>query len=123
METLTAIATILSLLGVSVVVEKLPIKISPWTWVKDFFTKDIKDTVNEINTEVIKVNKKVDANEADRIRHAILDYKKNLDKGYKMTESEFEYVSKLYDKYKIELKGNSFVTKVFEEITEEYKKQ
>lgn len=123
METLTAIATILSLLGVSVVVEKLPIKISPWTWVKDFFTKDIKDTVNEINTEVIKVNKKVDKNEADRIRHAILDYKKNLDKGYKMTESEFEYVSKLYDKYKIELKGNSFVTKVFEEITEEYKKQ
>ena len=123
METLTTIVGILSLLGISIVVEKLPIKVSPWTAMKNFFTKDIADKVSEIDKKIDTVDKKTDLNEADRIRHTILLYKKNLDSGFGMTENEFEYVSKIYDKYKNELNGNSFITKTFEEITRMYLEQ
>lgn len=123
METLTTIVGILSLLGISIVVEKLPIKVSPWTAMKNFFTKDIADKVSEIDKKIDTVDKKTDLNEADRIRHTILLYKKNLDSGFGMTENEFEYVSKIYDKYKNELHGNSFITKTFEEITRMYLEQ
>ena len=123
METLTTIIGILSLLGISIVVEKLPIKISPWTMMKNFFTKDIVNKVSEIDKKIETVEQKTDANEADRIRHTILLYKKNLDSGFGMSESEFEYVSKIYDKYKNELHGNSFITRTFDEITRMYLEQ
>ena len=123
METLTTVLGIISVFGVSIVVEKLPIKISPWTSMKNFFLKDITEKVNDIDKKIETVNTKTDLNEADRIRHTILLYKKNLDSGFGMSENEFEYVSKLYDKYKNELHGNSFVTKTFEEITRMYLEQ
>lgn len=102
--------------GVSFVVEKTPIKINPLSIIKKFLIGDLSEKIDTIG-------KRVDENEADRIRETILSYKKSMDNGIPLSEHEYEYILKIYDKYKNVLKQNSFVEYVVEEIKILYKKQ
>lgn len=120
---LEIILAICSVFGISFVIEKSPIKVNPLTMIKKFLVGDITDKIDDINKKIAKVDSKVDENEADRLRETILNYRKGLEMGMKMSEHEYEYLIKIYGKYHDELKQNSFVTEVFTEIKELYKKQ
>ena len=113
---LGTIVAILGFFGVSFVVEKTPIKINPLIIIKKFLIGDLSEKIDTIG-------KRVDENEADRIRETILSYKKSMDNGIPLSEHEYEYILKIYDKYKNVLKQNSFVEYVVGEIKILYKKQ
>lgn len=113
---LGTVVAILGFFGVSFVVEKTPIKINPLSIIKKFLVGDLSEKIDTIG-------KRVDENEADRIRETILSYKKSMDNGIPLSEHEYEYILKIYDKYKNVLKQNSFVEYVVGEIKILYKKQ
>jgi hypothetical protein len=113
---LGTVVAILGFFGISFVVEKTPIKINPLSIIKKFLVGDLSEKIDTIG-------KRVDENEADRIRETILSYKKSMDNGIPLSEHEYEYILKIYDKYKNVLKQNSFVEYVVEEIKILYKKQ
>ena len=110
------VVAILGFFGVSFVVEKTPIKINPLSVIKKFLVGDILEKVDTIG-------KRVDENEKDRIRETILSYKKSMDNGIPLSEHEYEYILKIYDKYDKVLHGNSFVEDVVNQIKFLYKKQ
>lgn len=110
------VVAILGFFGISFVVEKTPIKINPLSIIKKFLVGDLSEKIDTIG-------KRVDENEADRIRETILSYKKSMDNGIPLSEHEYEYILKIYDKYKNVLKQNSFVEYVVGEIKILYKKQ
>ena len=107
------VVAILGFFGVSFVIEKTPIKINPLSIIKKFLVGDLSDKIDTIG-------KRVDENEKDRIRETILSYKKSMDNGIPLSEHEYEYILKIYDKI---LHGNSFVQDVVNEIKILYKKQ
>lgn len=113
---LGTVVAILGFFGISFVVEKTPIKINPLSIIKKFLVGDLSEKIDTIG-------KRVDENEADRIRETILSYKKSMDNGIPLSEHEYEYILKIYDKYKNVLKQNSFVEYVVGEIKILYKKQ
>lgn len=113
---LGTVVAISGFLGVSFVIEKTPIKINPLSIIKKFLVGDLSEKIDTIG-------KRVDENEADRIRETILSYKKSMDNGIPLSEHEYEYILKIYDKYKNVLKQNSFVEYVVDEIKILYKKQ
>ena len=110
------VVAILGFFGVSFVVEKTPIKINPLSIIKKFLVGDLSEKIDTIG-------KRVDENEKDRIRETILSYKKSMDNGISLSEHEYEYILKIYDKYDKILHGNSFVQDVVNEIKILYKKQ
>lgn len=110
------VVAILGFFGVSFVVEKTPIKINPLSIIKKFLVGDLSEKIDTIG-------KRVDENEKDRIRETILSYKKSMDNGIPLSEHEYEYILKIYDKYDKILHGNSFVQDVVNEIKILYKKQ
>lgn len=110
------VVAILGFFGVSFVVEKTPIKINPLSIIKKFLVGDLSEKIDTIG-------KRVDENEKDRIRETILSYKKSMDNGILLSEHEYEYILKIYDKYDKILHGNSFVQDVVNEIKILYKKQ
>lgn len=110
------VVAILGFFGVSFVIEKTPIKINPLSIIKKFLVGDLSDKIDTIG-------KRVDENEKDRIRETILSYKKSMDNGIPLSEHEYEYILKIYDKYDKILHGNSFVQDVVNEIKILYKKQ
>lgn len=117
------IIAICGVFGISFVVEKSPIKINPLSMIKKFLVGDVNEALQDVTKKMDHINYKVDENEKDRIREKILEYKKSLDNGIPMTEHEYEYVLKIFDKYRNELKGNSFVCELVNQIKEMYKKQ
>ena len=110
------VVAILGFFGVSFVIEKTPIKINPLSIIKKFLVGDLSEKIDTIG-------KRVDENEKDRIRETILSYKKSMDNGIPLSEHEYEYILKIYDKYDKILHGNSFVQDVVNEIKILYKKQ
>lgn len=110
------VVAILGFFGVSFVIEKTPIKINPLSIIKKFLVGDLSEKIDTIG-------KRVDENEKDRIRETILSYKKSMDNGIALSEHEYEYILKIYDKYDKILHGNSFVQDVVNEIKILYKKQ
>lgn len=79
--------------------------------------------VGDLSEKIDTIGKRVDENEKDRIRETILSYKKSMDNGIPLSEHEYEYILKIYDKYDKILHGNSFVQDVVNEIKILYKKQ
>ena len=116
------IIAFLGAFGISFAVEKSPIKINPLSMIRKFLVGDISDKVDKIDKKIETVEKKVDNNELDRIREAILTYKKSMDIGVPLTDHEYEYILKIYDKYEA-MGGNSFVADVVEEIKRMYHEQ
>lgn len=116
------IIALLGTLGISFVIEKSPIKINPLSIIKKFLIGDVEEKVENINKKVDNINNKVDENEKDRIRETILQYKKSLDNGIFMSEHEYEYILKIFDKYRL-MGGNSFVCGVVSDIKTIYKNQ
>ena len=123
METLQSILAIASIFGVSIVIEKLPIKISPWTSIKKFFIGDLEKKVDSISIEFENHKKSNIEKEKEDIRYKLLTYHKSIKNGIKLTEYDIMCINSLYDRYSLELKGNSYIKSVYREIMEMYKQQ
>lgn len=119
---LGTIVALFGAFGISFVVEKSPIKINPLSMIKKFLIGDLTDKMEAIDKKVDKIDSKVDENEKDRLRETILQYKKGIDNGIPLSDHEYEYLLKIYDKYK-KMGGNSFITEVVKDIKEAYHKQ
>ena len=119
---LGTIVALFGAFGISFVVEKSPIKINPLSMIKKFLIGDLTEKMEAIDKKVDKIDSKVDENEKDRLRETILQYKKGIDNGICLSDHEYEYILKIYDKYK-KMGGNSFITEVVEDIKEAYHKQ
>ena len=120
---LGTVIAILGFFGVSFVVEKTPIKINPLSAMRKFLVGDIEQNVSDLKNTINNMEFKNDENEKDRLRYTILQYKKSLDNGIPMTEHEYEYVLRIFDKYKNVLHGNSFVCEVVKDIQRMYEEQ
>lgn len=131
-DALGTIIGILGMLGITFVIEKTPIKISPLTLLKKFFVNEIKTEINEIKTglnefkeetkESLNTCKKnIEINEIDRIKQEILTFRlliKTPNVNIKCLD--FDHIFQLYDKYK-KMGGNSMVDIAIEEIKIIYK--
>lgn len=120
---LGTVIAILGFFGVSFVIEKTPIKINPLSAMRKFLVGDIEQNVSDLKDTINNMEIKNDENEKDRLRYTILQYKKSLDNGIPMTEHEYEYVLRIFDKYKNVLHGNSFVCEVVKDIQRMYEEQ
>lgn len=103
--------------------EKLPIKISPWTWMKNFFTEEIKQEINlvkeeikECKAQICSVEDKGNINEKDRIKQEILTFRiLTITPNVNLKKLDFVHIYTLYDKYK-KMGGNSVADEAIEEI-------
>lgn len=116
------IVAILGTFGISIVIEKSPIKINPLSMIRKFLVGDLSNKVDNMDKKVENIDNKVDENEKDRIRETILSYKKSIDNEIPLSEHEYEYILRIYDKYK-KMGGNSFVSDVVKDIQESYHKR
>lgn len=128
---MTAIATIigiLSILGISFTVEKLPIKLAPLTWFKNFLLDDTKksiketqESIKEVKSDLTDCKVTINKNEINRIKQEILNFRLLIKTpGVKVHFLDFDHIFQLYDEYKA-MGGNSMVDIAIEEIKMVYK--
>lgn len=123
METLKTLLAIASLLGITFTIEKLPIKISPFTSIKNFFVGDIEKEINTINNKLNDHVEKSVEKEKEDIRYKMLTYHKSLKNGVSLTQYDIMCINSMYDRYHNDLHGNSYISNVYLEIMEMYKQQ
>ena len=100
-----------ALIGGSCLIEVVPIKINPLSWL----LKWIGTRVNgDIIKRLDKLERNVDQNEIDRIRYEVLDFANSCRNKRKHTQDEFEHIISLNTKYKTLLKKHDIQNGVFE---------
>lgn len=119
--------------GISISIEKLPIKLKPWTMLKNFFTSGINDNIKELKEDIYKkmdntnnrINKlgdKLDAMTVQRLRNDIIEYNEDEKHGIKKTDIQYDTILEEYRIYHDELKKNGYIQEIMEEIKERRKK-
>lgn len=107
------IIAICGFFGVSFVVEKIPIKFSPLTMIKNFLVGDLTKKVEENE----KAREKSRANE---IKFELSNYEKLAGNGIALSEDDIAFVRELYDEYHNDLKQNHRGTIIYENIEKMY---
>ena len=106
------------LVGLSVIIQIVPIKLNPWTailkWIGNKLNKDISDKLNKTVDTVERLEKSQDENEKDRIRWEVLDFANSCRNNIKHTKDEFQHIIELNDKYKRLLKKTDDKNGVFD---------
>lgn len=119
--------------GISISIEKLPIKLKPWTMLKNFFTSGINDNIKELKEDIYKkmdntnnrINKlgdKLDAMTVQRLRNDIIEYNEDEKHGIKKTDIQYDTILEEYRIYHDELKKNGYIQEIMNEIKERRKK-
>ena len=93
---------VLAMIGIEI----SPIKINPFTWLGKICGKLLG--IDDLKEQIQKVDKKVDINEIDRIKHEISQFSGSLRNGLKREEFDYQHIEELFTKYE-KLGGNSFV--------------
>lgn len=113
--------------GISISIEKLPIKLKPWTMLKNFFTSGINDNIKELKEDIYKkmdntnnrINKlgdKLDAMTVQRLRNDIIEYNEDEKHGIKKTDIQYDTILEEYRIYHDELKKNGYIQEIMDEI-------
>lgn len=113
--------------GISVSIEKLPIKLKPWTMLKNFFTSGINDNIKELkediykkmdntNSRINKLGDKLDAMTVQRLRNDIIEYNEDEKHGIKKTDIQYDTILEEYRIYHDELKKNGYIQEIMDEI-------
>lgn len=123
METLKTIIAIAGLFGVTFTIEKLPIKISPFTAIKKFLVGDIEKEISTVKDKLDDHIEKSVEKEKEDIRYKMLTYHKSLKNGVRLTQYDIMCINSMYDRYHNDLHGNSYMSNVYLEIMQMYKKQ
>ena len=77
--------------------------------------KPIKDSLDNIQSDLANVTTRIDKNERDRLKDIIIATKRKLDDFGTISEEEFMYCSECFDKY-TSLGGNSYIKTVMNHI-------
>lgn len=93
---------VLAMIGIEI----SPIKINPLSWLGKICGKLLG--IDDLKEQIKKVDKKVDINEIDRIKHEISQFSGSLRNGLKREEFDYQHIEDLFEKYQ-KLGGNSFV--------------
>lgn len=113
---LGTIIAICGFFGVSFVVEKIPIKFSPLTMMKNFLVGDLTKKVEENE----KARRKSRANE---IKFELSNYEKLATNGIMLSEDDIAFVRELYDEYHNDLNQNHRGSIIYENIEKLYIEQ
>lgn len=119
--------------GISVSIEKLPIKLKPWTMLKNFFTSGINESIKELKTDIYKkmdntnqritgLGNKLDAMTVQRLRNDIIEYNEDEKHGIKKTDIQYDTILEEYRIYHDELKKNGYIEEIMNDIKERRKK-
>lgn len=119
--------------GISVSIEKLPIKLKPWTMLKNFFTSGINDNIKELKLDIYKkidntnkritgLGNKLDEMTIQRLRNDIIEYNEDEKHGIKKTDIQYDTILEEYRIYHDVLKKNGYIQEIMNEIKERRKK-
>lgn len=92
----------LALIGIEI----SPIKFNPFSLLGKICGKLLG--INALETKIDNIQKEVDINERDRIRYEILQFSGSLRNGLQRTETDYDHIEELYEKYKNK-KWNSYI--------------
>lgn len=112
----TIITAFLSLFGISFVIEKTPIKISPLTALRNFLVGNIEKKIDDSEKARIK-------SRGNEIKFELFNYEKLLMNGVKLNENDIALIKEIYQEYHDDLKQNHLGTVIYEHILELYSKQ
>ena len=102
----------------SIFIQITPIKWNPLTsfanWLSKIFTKEITDSIEDIQEDIKDIREDIDENEKDRIRWEVLDFANSCRNGRKHTQEEFRHIATLNDKYQVLLERTKGKNGVFE---------
>ena len=101
----------------SIFIQITPIKWNPLTsladWLAKIFTKDINESIEDMQEDIKEIRDDMDENEKDRIRWEVLSFANSCRVGRKHTQEEFRHIADLNDKYKILLERKKDKNGVF----------
>lgn len=83
----------------------------------------IYDKVGKIEKATERLDKKIDANEADRIRAEMFNYGSIARNKHYISESDWFHIQQIYHKYRDELHQNGEIVHEFQVIAECYDEQ
>lgn len=102
LEQYGALIGFLALIGI----ELSPIKFNPFSLLGKICGKLLG--INALEKKIDNIQKEVDINERDRIRYEILQFSGSLRNGLQRTETDYDHIEELYEKYKNK-KWNSYI--------------
>lgn len=113
---LGTIIAIFGVFGISIVIEKTPIKINPLSMVRNFLVGDLIKKVEDNEKARVK-------SRANEIKFELFNYEKLVNNGVELNENDIAFVREIYNEYHNDLKQNHLGTIVYENIEEAYRKQ
>ena len=113
---LGTIIAILGVFGISIVIEKTPIKINQLSMVRNFLVVDLINKVEE--NEKLRIKSR-----ANEIKFELFNYEKLVNNGVELNENDMAFVREIYNEYHNDLKQNHLGTIIYETIEEAYAKQ
>lgn len=102
---------ILAILLSSIVIQILPIKIDPWTWLIKWIGNLI---YGDIRRSLIELSLTVDQNEIDRIRYEIMEFANSCRNHRRHTKDEFHHIVELNTKYHLLIKKHKIANGVLD---------
>lgn len=89
--------------GLSVVIQLSPIKLNPWSrifgWIGKIINAELLKKIEAQDAKIVQLQRDMDENEKDRIRHEVLSFANQCRRGIKHTKDEFDHVIDLNTKY------------------------
>lgn len=90
-------------LGISTVVEIVPVKVKPWSallkWIGRVINGDVVERLQRLEERASEQRRSIDENEMDRIRWEVLDFANACRNHVKHTKDEFQHIIALNTKY------------------------
>lgn len=116
LDTIGTIVGLLSILGISFVVEKSTIKINPLSILKKFLVGDLSEKIDKMEESALVAR-------SQTIRYELANFEKLAENGLELTENDIALVRDLYEEYHDILKQNHYGTIIYNNIEELYAKQ
>jgi len=79
----------------------------------------LKESIDRIKDDLIKVTERIDKNERDRLKDIIINTNRKFEDRGVISDEEFRYCSECFDKY-TSLGGNSYIKSVMNSIVEKW---
>ena len=120
---LGTIIAICGFFGISFVIEKIPIKFSPLTMMKNFLTKDLTEKIGELTIKVEENENARQKSRTNEIKFELSNYEKLASNGIELSEDDIAFVRDLHEEYHNDLKQNHRGTIMYENIERMYAEQ
>lgn len=102
----------------SVFIQITPVKWNPLTsfakWLSKIFTKELNESIEDLQDDLKDIREDIDENEKDRIRWEVLNFANTCRHDHKHTKDEFQHIITLNDKYKVLLERTKDKNGIFE---------